>query len=165
MRADPAAITDTIADKKLKIVKKAIAGNWSPERFQARLQDTKWFKKHSDIWRQNTALKYTDPQTYKERLKNYRTQIKNLAGQWGADLTQRELGTVQEQLQEASARLKKVRASISSTEPSTGRVTLMTRSSGAARWPNFTCKAGRRRASPNANERNPAAGGLVSQLA
>lgn len=83
-------------DELWDLLQKAIKGNWSSERFQARLQDTKWFQKHSDIWRQNTALKYTDPSTYRERLNNYKDQIQNLAGQWGADLTQRELNTYAE---------------------------------------------------------------------
>lgn len=73
------------------LLQKAIKNNWSRGRFQAKLQDTKWFQQHSDMWRQNTALKYTDPGTYRERLGNYKAQIQNLAGQYGADLTKREL--------------------------------------------------------------------------
>lgn len=73
------------------LLKKAIKENWSRNRFQAQLQDTKWFKTHSDLWRQNTALKYSDPGTYRERLNNYKDLVQNLAGEWGADLTKREL--------------------------------------------------------------------------
>lgn len=73
------------------LLQDAIKGNWTAQRFQAKLQDTKWFQKHSDVWRQNTALKYSDPGTYRERLNNYRDQIQNLAGQWGVDLTKDEL--------------------------------------------------------------------------
>lgn len=78
-------------DELWDLLQKAIKNHWSPGRFQAHLQDTKWFKKHSDIWRTNTALKYTDPETFHERLNNYKTQVKALAGRYGADLTQREL--------------------------------------------------------------------------
>ena len=74
-----------------KLLNQSINQGWGVSRFQAELRSTKWFKKHSDIWRQNTALRYSDPTTYQERLGNYRTQVANLAGQWGADLTKAEL--------------------------------------------------------------------------
>lgn len=74
-----------------KLLQQAINGGWDITRFQAALKDTKWFQNHSDIWRQTEALKYTDPGTYQERLNNMRTQIENLAGQWGARLTNKEL--------------------------------------------------------------------------
>lgn len=73
------------------LLNQAVKGSWSAQRFQAKLQDTKWFKKHSDIFRQNYALRYSDPATYRERVSNYRDQIKNLAGQFGADLSNKEL--------------------------------------------------------------------------
>lgn len=83
-------------DELWSLLQKAIKGSWSPERFQAKLKDTKWFKTHSDIYRQNYALKHSDRATYRERLGNYRTQIQNLAGQFGADLTKRELNSYAE---------------------------------------------------------------------
>lgn len=80
-----------------QLLKDAIKNSWPPRKFQAELQDTKWFQKHSDIYRQNYALKHTDPSTYKERLGNYATTLKNLAGQWGADLTKKELRELAEE--------------------------------------------------------------------
>src|SRR5690242_8689732 len=74
-----------------KLLNKSIDGGWGVTRFQAELRSTGWFKKHSDIWRQNTALKYSDPATYTERLTNYREQVRNLGKQWGADLTHKEI--------------------------------------------------------------------------
>lgn len=74
-----------------KLLNQAINQGWGVSQFQAHLKDTKWYKKHSDVWRQTTALKYTDKGTYEERLGNMRSQIKNLAGQWGAQLTEKEL--------------------------------------------------------------------------
>lgn len=74
-----------------KLLKTAVAEGYDVSKFQAHLKATKWYKRHSDVWRQMTALKYSDPRTYQERMNNMRTQIKNLAGQWGADLTPGEL--------------------------------------------------------------------------
>lgn len=73
------------------LLQQAIKGDWSAERFSAKLKNTKWFQKHSDIWRQNTALRYSDPTTYQERLANTQTQVQNLAGQFGISLTAAEL--------------------------------------------------------------------------
>lgn len=74
-----------------QLLREAIAEGYDAAQFQAHLRDTKWFKQHSDAWRQNMALKFTDPATYKERLQNARDQIENLAGQWGANLTNKEV--------------------------------------------------------------------------
>lgn len=74
------------------LLKSAIEKGWGPNRFRAGLKDTKWYRNHSDVWRQNAALKATDPTTYRERLNNYRDQIENLSGQWGVELDQDEVG-------------------------------------------------------------------------
>lgn len=78
------------------LLQKAIDGTWSAVRFAQALKDTKWYRKHSDTWRQVTALKHSDPGAYNERLGNMRTQIQNLAGQYGADLTKKELARLSE---------------------------------------------------------------------
>lgn len=78
------------------LLKKAIAGSWSDVRFAAALKNTKWYKKHSDVWRQVEALKHSDPATYRERLNNVRTQLNNMAGQFGAKLTNKELNRMAE---------------------------------------------------------------------
>lgn len=74
-----------------KLLKDAIAGTWDIRRFEAAFNDTDWYRKHSDVWRQMTALKYSDPATYAERAFNMRTQITSLAGQFGIKLSEKEL--------------------------------------------------------------------------
>jgi len=71
------------------LLKKATGQSWSATRFQVELRQTDWFKQHSDIWRQNQALKYSDPTTYQERLNNSLTQVQNLAGTFGAGLSEK----------------------------------------------------------------------------
>lgn len=69
------------------LLQKAVAQSWSAQRFQVELRQTDWFKKHSDVWRQNTALKYSDPATYQERLNNSLTSVQNLAGAFSVKLS------------------------------------------------------------------------------
>jgi hypothetical protein len=69
-----------------ELLRKAVNGNWSPSKFQVELRQTQWFKKHSDVWRETTALKFSDPSTYRERLANSMTAVQNLAGSFGARL-------------------------------------------------------------------------------
>jgi hypothetical protein len=70
-----------------KLLKDAIAGNWTPTKFQVELRQTKWFEKHSDVWREVTALHYSDPATYNDRLQESMTAVGNLAASVGAQLT------------------------------------------------------------------------------
>ena len=69
------------------LLKKAIAGNWTPTKFQVELRQTDWFKTHSDVWREVTALFHSDPATYEERFQESLTAVTNLAGAVGAQIT------------------------------------------------------------------------------
>lgn len=74
-----------------KLLKDAIAGNWTPTKFQVELRQTKWFKTHSDVWREVTALYHSDPATYNERYQESLTAVTNLAGSLGAHVSQQGL--------------------------------------------------------------------------
>lgn len=56
-------------------------GNWTPAKFVAKLQATRWFKKNGEAARQTYALKTSDPATYNQRLASARQQIAQVA--WG----------------------------------------------------------------------------------
>jgi hypothetical protein len=66
------------------LLKKAVAQTWTADRFQVELRQTDWFKNHSDTWRQMTALRYSDPETFKQKLAASRTSVDNLAAAYGA---------------------------------------------------------------------------------
>lgn len=68
---------------------KAIKNAWTAQKFQVELRQTNWYKNHSDIWRKNTALKYSDPKTYNERLQNMRTGFNNIAATMGVNLSRK----------------------------------------------------------------------------
>lgn len=70
-----------------KLLKSAIAGNWTPTKFQVELRQTKWFEKHSDVWREVTALQHSDPATFNDRVQESLTAVTNLAASVGASMT------------------------------------------------------------------------------
>lgn len=78
------------------LLQNAIKDTWDTNRFAAELKSTKWYRKHSDSWRQVTALKHSDPATYRERLGNMRTQVQNLAGRYSVELSGKELARLSE---------------------------------------------------------------------
>src|SRR5881409_2559703 len=73
------------------IFNQAVNGGWSQARFVASVQDTAWFKQHSDVWRKNEYLSQTDPSTFKQRKAQYTEQLRNMAGQYGIQLTSKQL--------------------------------------------------------------------------
>lgn len=73
------------------LLKMAVAESWTPSKFQVELRQTKWFKKHSDVWREYTALQYSDPATFDERLNNSITKVQDLAMSVSAKLSDKAL--------------------------------------------------------------------------
>lgn len=72
------------APELYSLLKKAVAQTWTADRFQVELRQTDWFKQHSDTWRQMTALRYSDPETFKQKLAASKTSVDNLAAAYGA---------------------------------------------------------------------------------
>lgn len=70
-----------------KVFKTAIDNDWSESRFVAEIQDTQWFKQHSDTWRQATYLQLTDPKTYKQRVDESARKVHDLAGSLGISIS------------------------------------------------------------------------------
>lgn len=71
----------------MNLLHQAVANHWSPAKFQVEFRNTDFYKKHSATWRQMTALKYTDPTSYQQRLDDSLSAVRDLAGQYGVDLT------------------------------------------------------------------------------
>lgn len=82
----------------MDIFKQAVHNTWSVSRFQAEVQDSAWFKKHSDTWRTNTYLKLTDPTTYDERVAKVQRGLQDAAGSLGIDFkNHKQLAEMSEQ--------------------------------------------------------------------
>jgi len=74
-----------------KKLKEAVAGQWAPERFQAEVKNTNWWKKNSETVRQAQLLQKTDPATYKAQMEAARVAAKKLAVQTGAVLSDKNV--------------------------------------------------------------------------
>lgn len=79
-----------------KLFKSAVSETWSPEKFQAELRDTKWWKKTSDTARQAELMKSTDPATYQAQQAAVKLQVQQLAAQVGAAVPSSKLNGIVE---------------------------------------------------------------------
>ena len=70
-----------------KLLSAATAGQWTPGRFVAALQNTKWFRTSSESYRKYQALRASDPATYQQQLVAGQAHILNLGQQMGANLS------------------------------------------------------------------------------
>ena len=68
------------------IFTKAVNGGWDGARFVAAVRGTKWYKTHSESWRQNAQLKYTDPKTFADKVAQQLAGVKRMAGELGISL-------------------------------------------------------------------------------
>ena len=80
------------SNKELKgLFDKAVKGSWTPDKFQAELRDTKWWKSTSDTRRQAQVTKNTDPATWKATIEAAKIQVMQLAGEIGAAIPSSKL--------------------------------------------------------------------------
>lgn len=80
-----------------KVFNQAVNNGWSTNRFVAEVQDTNWFKNHSDSWRTNKYLAITDPTTYQQRVGQTAEVVNSAAGQLGVHLSKDQLNEMSEQ--------------------------------------------------------------------
>jgi hypothetical protein len=72
------------SDKSLwSLFQKAIKGTYTAQKFVAELKKTTWYKKYGDTGRKALALKYTDPETWRQRVRTIYQEIMSLAGTMG----------------------------------------------------------------------------------
>jgi peptidoglycan hydrolase-like protein with peptidoglycan-binding domain len=85
------------SDKELYgIFQNAVNHKWDATRFVAAVKASKWYKAHGEAYRQNLALKTTDPATYKQRLGSQIADVGNMATGMGATLSAAQLSKVAE---------------------------------------------------------------------
>jgi hypothetical protein len=78
----------------MKMLKGAVAEQWSPEKFQAEVKNSSWWKKNSETARQAQVLQKTDPATYKASMEAARVAARKMAVQAGAILTDKQSETL-----------------------------------------------------------------------
>mgnify|MGYP003575299395 CR=1 FL=1 len=74
-----------------KQLNKAVEGQWTPEKFQAEIKNTAWWKKNSDSMRQAQVLQKTDPATYKATMEAARVAAQQMAVKAGAILSPKHI--------------------------------------------------------------------------
>lgn len=68
------------------LVEKASRQGWTVAKFQNEVQDSHWWKSHSDTARQVLITQANDPATFHQNLGNAEFQIRSMAQQMGMDL-------------------------------------------------------------------------------
>jgi hypothetical protein len=66
-----------------KLFAKAVKGQWTTDKFQAELRDTKWWKTHSKDEREYLVNRYGDPATGKQEMSQAYVKVRQLANSMG----------------------------------------------------------------------------------
>ena len=67
---------------------RAVSGSWSPDKFQAELRGTKWWKTHTSTERQYLLQVKSDPATARQSLSQATSHVNQLASQLGVNPAQ-----------------------------------------------------------------------------
>lgn len=76
----------------------AVADSWTPDKFQAKLRNTEWWKKNSSTMRAAAIEKSTDPATYNAKLNAAKIQVQQMAAEMGAAIPAKKLNKIAEQV-------------------------------------------------------------------
>lgn len=89
------------SDRSLaSLFSRAVAGSYSVARFNAELQNTKWFKSHNKVWRETWLLSKTDPATHAQLNLQARAKVEELMREYGlGTLSNAQWKKVADQLQ------------------------------------------------------------------
>lgn len=77
------AMLNAIPELK-KLFEKAVKDEWTGDKFQAKVRDTKWWKTKTDTERQYLIKKYADPATAKKEYADALLKVQQFAEQLGA---------------------------------------------------------------------------------
>ena len=76
------------------LFKKAVGGNWTADKFEASIRNTKWYKTHGETYRQQLALQSTDPATYQQNLNAQIATIRDKAAAMGTSFSDKQLANL-----------------------------------------------------------------------
>lgn len=76
------------------LFKQAVDGQWTQQKFQAELRDTKWWKSTSNTRREAQVTKKTDPATWNAMLDAAIIQVRQLAGEIGAAVPESKISKI-----------------------------------------------------------------------
>lgn len=75
----------------MKLLNGAVAEQWTPDKFQAEVKNSSWWKKNADTVRQMQILQKTDPATYKAQMEAAQVAARQLAVKAGAILSDKNV--------------------------------------------------------------------------
>lgn len=81
-----------------KLFKSYVDDNWSKEKFQAEVRNTKWWKENSQSAKAAANEKFSDPATYNAKVAAAKVQVQQLAGEMGAIIPSKKVGKIAEQI-------------------------------------------------------------------
>lgn len=68
-----------------RLFSQAVSNGWSPQKFQAKLRNTKWWKTQPDTLRQYLVQKYSDPATWNQKRRQAAYELNAMAVEVGMD--------------------------------------------------------------------------------
>jgi hypothetical protein len=74
-----------------KLLQGAVSDQWSPDKFQAEVKNSSWWKKNSETMRQAQVLQKTDPATYRATMEGARVAARQMAVKAGAILSEKNV--------------------------------------------------------------------------
>ncbi|GAA4890949.1 C40 family peptidase [Streptomyces coeruleoprunus] len=77
-----------------KLLNGAVQAQWTPEKFQAEVKNSSWWKKTSDTVRQAQMLEKTDPATYQATMEAARVQARQIAVRAGAIMSEKNISNL-----------------------------------------------------------------------
>lgn len=80
-----------------RLFNQATKGQWTAQKFQAELRDTKWWKTHSASEREFLTMKYGDPKTADQKMSDAYVKVRQLANQLGIVESPRFIKNIQSQ--------------------------------------------------------------------
>lgn len=87
------------SNKELKgLFDSAVSETWTPQKFQAKLRDTSWWKKNSETMRQAQVMKKTDPATWAASQQAMTIKLKQLAAEVGAAIPANKIKGIVDQV-------------------------------------------------------------------
>jgi hypothetical protein len=72
----------------------AVDESWTPQKFQAEIRDTKWWKETSDTRRQAQVAQKTDPATWNAQMDAATIQVRQLAAEIGAAIPDSKISKI-----------------------------------------------------------------------
>lgn len=86
-----------------KLFSSAVSGQWTADKFQAELRDSKWWKSNSETRRQAQVTQKTDPATWNAQLSAGILKVRQLAAEIGAAIPENKISGIAKSLIETGA--------------------------------------------------------------